>query len=57
MELSDPVAKSRKLVIINKDEQNDDLVCDMTEIPTSFYARLYEKRNLANRARKKVKPL
>jgi predicted site-specific integrase-resolvase len=57
MELSDPVAKSRKLVIINKDEQNDDLVCDMTEIPTSFYARLYEKRNLANRARKKVKSL
>jgi hypothetical protein len=60
MEVSDLVAKSRKLVTINKDEQNDNLVCDMTEIPTSFYARLYGKRGAANRAKRaleEVKPL
>ena len=43
-------AQGRKLVVVDDAEVDDDLVRDMTEILTSFCARLYGKRAAANRA-------
>ena len=43
-------ASSRELVVADPHEVDDDLVRDMTEILTSFCARLYGKRAAANRA-------
>ncbi len=43
-------AQGRRLVVVDNAEVDDDLVRDMTEILTSFCARLYGKRAAANRA-------
>lgn len=43
-------AQGRTLVVVDDAEVDDDLVRDMTEILTSFCARLYGKRAAANRA-------
>lgn len=43
-------AQGRTLVVVDDAEVDDDLVRDVTEIPTSFCARLYGKRAAANRA-------
>lgn len=40
----------RSLIVVNPAELDDDLVRDMTEVLTSFCARLYGKRSAANRA-------
>ena len=45
-------AQGRKIVIINQDESNEDLVQDMVDVLTSFCARLYGRRSAANRAKK-----
>lgn len=45
-------ATGRRLVVVNDAEVDDDLVRDMTEILTSFCARLYGRRAAANRAAK-----
>ena len=47
-------AKGRELVVLDPAELDDDLVRDMTEILTSFCARLYGKRASANRAKRVV---
>lgn len=47
-------AQGRDLVVVDPAEVDDDLVRDMTEILTSFCARLYGKRASANRARRVV---
>ena len=47
-------AQGRDLVVVGPAEVDDDLVRDMTEILTSFCARLYGKRASANRARRVV---
>ncbi|MDA8046764.1 MAG: IS607 family transposase [Actinomycetota bacterium] len=47
-------AQGRELVVVDPAEVDDDLVRDMTEILTSFCARLYGKRASANRARRVV---
>lgn len=47
-------AQSRKLVVVDTAEVDDDLVGDMTEILTSFCARLYGKRAAANKARRMI---
>jgi len=44
----------RRLVVIDTTEVDDDLVRDMTEVLTSFCARLYGKRSAANRAARAV---
>lgn len=44
-------AQGRELVVVDTAEVDDDLVRDMTEILTSFCARLYGRRSAANRAR------
>jgi len=43
-------ASGRKLVIMEEGEREDDLVRDMTEVLTSFCARLYGKRSAKDRA-------
>ena len=43
-------AHGRRLVVIDAGEADDDLVRDMTEVLTSFCARLYGRRSARNRA-------
>lgn len=43
-------ATGRCLVVLNEGEVDDDLVRDMTEVLTSFCARLYGRRSARNRA-------
>jgi predicted site-specific integrase-resolvase len=45
-------ASGRCLVIVDETETNDDLVRDMTEVLTSFCARLYGKRSARNKAKR-----
>lgn len=47
-------AQGRELVIVDPAELDDDLVRDMTEILTSFCARLYGKRAAENRAKRVI---
>jgi putative resolvase len=45
-------AHGRRLVVLDDSEVTDDLVRDMTEVLTSFCARLYGRRSARNRALK-----
>lgn len=45
-------ATGRRLLVIDAAEIDDDLVRDMTEVLTSFCARLYGKRAASHRAQK-----
>lgn len=45
-------ASGRRLVVVDDGEVEDDLVRDMTEVLTSFCARLYGRRSARNRARR-----
>ncbi len=45
-------AQGRRIVVVDGSEENDDLVRDMTEVLTSFCARLYGRRGARNRAEK-----
>lgn len=44
----------RKIVVLEQKEVEDDLIRDMTEVLTSFCARLYGRRSAASRARRAV---
>lgn len=48
-------AQGRKVVVVDSGETEDDLVRDMTEILTSFCARLYGRRGARNRAEKALR--
>ena len=45
-------AQGRRVVVVDDGEVEDDLVRDMTEVATSFCARLYGRRGARNRAEK-----
>ncbi len=45
-------ANGRQLVVVDDAEVDDDLVCDMAEVLTSFCARLYGTRAATHRAAK-----
>jgi putative resolvase len=45
-------ASGRRLVVVDDGEVEHDLVRDMTEVLTSFCARLYGRRSARNRARR-----
>jgi putative resolvase len=47
-------AYGRRLVMLDSGEMDDDLVRDMTEVLTSFCARLYGRRPARNRVEKAV---
>ena len=48
-------AYGRRLVVLDPGEVDDDLIRDMTEVLTSFCARLYGRRSARNRAEKAVR--
>lgn len=48
-------AGGRTLVVLDDGEVDDDLVRDMTEVLTSFCARLYGRRSARNRAQKALR--
>lgn len=48
-------ARGGKVVVLDDSEVEDDLVRDMTEVLTSFCARLYGRRGAENRADKALK--
>ena len=45
-------ARGGGVIVIDDEEVEDDLACDMMEILTSFFARLYGKRSARRRAEK-----
>ena len=47
-------AQSRKLVVVDPAEVDDDLVRDVTELLTSLCARLYGRRSAASKAQKAI---
>lgn len=48
-------AQGRKLIIVDDSELDDDLVRDMTEVLTSFCARLYGRRSAKRKAEQALK--
>ena len=48
-------AHGRRLVVVDDGDVTDDLVRDMTEVLTSFCARLYGRRSARNRAEKALR--
>jgi putative resolvase len=48
-------AHGRSLVVLDPGEVDDDLVRDMTEVLTSFCARLYGRQSARNRAEKALR--
>lgn len=48
-------AHGRRLVVLGPDEVDDELVRDVTEVLTSFCARLYGRRSARNRAEKALR--
>jgi len=48
-------AQGRRIVVVEDGEVEDDLVRDMTEVLTSFCARLYGRRGARNRAEKALR--
>ena len=50
-------AQGRKLIVVDDTELDDDLVCDMTEVLTSFCARLYGRRAAKHRAEKALEAM
>ncbi len=48
-------AQGRKILVVDDGEVEDDLVRDMTEVLTSFCARLYGRRGARNRAEKALR--
>lgn len=48
-------AHGRRLAIIDDSEVTDDLVRDVTGVPTSFCARLYGRRSARNQAEKALR--
>ena len=47
-------AQSRRLVVVDSAEVDDDLVSDVTELLTSLCARLYGRRSASDRAQKPI---
>lgn len=50
-------ASGRRLIVIDDSERDDDLVQDMTEVLTSFCARLYDRKSAKRRAQQAVEAL
>jgi putative resolvase len=48
-------AQGRKILVVDHSEVKDDLIRDMTEVLTSFCARLYGKRAARHKAEKAIK--
>jgi len=49
-------AQGRKILVLDQSEVKDDLIRDMTEVLTSFCARLYCNRAARHKAEKAMRP-
>jgi putative resolvase len=52
---ADLAAQGRKILVVDHSEVKDDLIRDMTEVLTSFCARLYGKRAAKDKAEKAIR--
>ena len=50
-------ASGRRLIVVDDTERDDDLLRDMTEVLTSFCARLYDRKSAKRRAQQALKAL
>ena len=50
-------AQGRRVIVVDDEELDDDLVRDMTEVLTSFCARLYGRRSARHRAEKALEAM
>jgi predicted site-specific integrase-resolvase len=50
-------ASGRRIIVVDESEMKDDLVQDMIDVLTSFFARLYGRRSAKNRAKKALKEI
>jgi putative resolvase len=50
-------AQGRRIVVVDPGEVKDDLVQDMSEVLTSFCARLYGRRSARNKAKKALEAI
>ena len=50
-------AQGRRIIVVDDTELDDDLVRDMTEVLTSFCARLYGRRSAGHRAEKALEAM
>lgn len=50
-------ASGRRIIVVDESEMKDDLVQDMTDVLTSFCARLYGRQSAKNRAKKALKEI
>ena len=50
-------AQGRKLMVVESSERKDDLVRDMIEVLTSFWARLYGRRSARQQAQKAMRAI
>jgi len=50
-------ASGRRIIVVDESEMKEDLVQDMIDVLTSFYARLYGRRLAKNRAKKVLKEI
>ncbi len=50
-------ASGRRIIVVDESEMKDDLVQDMIDVLTGFYARLYGRRLAKNRAKKVLKEI
>lgn len=49
------IAQNRSIIVVDSSEVKDDLIGDMTEVLTSFCARLYGKRAAKHKAEKAIR--
>lgn len=50
-------ASGRRIIVVDESEMKEDLVQDMIDVLTSFFARLYGRRSAKNRAIKALKEI
>jgi putative resolvase len=50
-------AQNRRIMVVDNTQLKDDLVREMTEVLTSFCARLYGRRTAANKAKKALEAI
>ena len=50
-------SSGRRVIVIDETEMKDDLVQDMIDVLTGFYARLYGRRSARNKAKKALKEI
>lgn len=50
-------AQGRRIIVVDDTERDGDLMCDMSEVLTSFCARLYDRKSAKHRAQQALEAL